>query len=78
VACGALTGEVTAIWAFFCCFLPEIAEISAISGADASTDEKNKQSLVQPENTSEHTTLVMVWDPKSNYKSYVTTQQEGG
>ena len=31
VACGALTGEITAIWAFLGCFLPEIAEISAIS-----------------------------------------------
>ena len=27
---------------------------------------------MQPENTSEHTTLVMVWGPKPNYKSYVT------
>ena len=75
VACGALTGEITAIWAFFGCFLPEIAEISAISGVDAGTGEKNKRSLVQPENTSEHTTLVMVWGPKSNYKSYVTVWQ---
>ena len=31
VACGASTGEITAIWAFFGCFLPEIAEITAIS-----------------------------------------------
>ena len=31
VACGASTGEITATWAFLGCFLPEIAEISAIS-----------------------------------------------
>ena len=37
VDCGALTGEITAIWAFFGCFLPEIAKAFAISGVDAGT-----------------------------------------
>ena len=31
VACGASTGEITAIWAFLGCFLPEIAKAFAIS-----------------------------------------------
>ena len=31
VACGASTGEITAIWAFFGLFLPEIAKAFAIS-----------------------------------------------
>ena len=37
VACGASTGEITAIWAFFGCFLPEIEPVGSISGVDAGT-----------------------------------------
>ena len=37
VACGALTGEITAIRFFWVVFIPEIAETSAIYSADAGT-----------------------------------------
>jgi len=31
VACGASTGEITAIWAIIACFLPEIEPVGSIS-----------------------------------------------
>ena len=37
VACGALTGMITAVGCFWAIFLPDIAETSMISGVDAGT-----------------------------------------
>ena len=51
VACGAFNVDFTAIWALLGCFLPEIAEISAISGVDAGTGNKKQ---TEPSATGEH------------------------